>query len=222
MEKSFANYPSLRGKNILITGGASGIGKELVKAFAEQESNVAFLDLNAVAGEELCLDIGEDVFFEECDLREVDKLKSSIEKLRSKLGLFDVLVNNAAHDDRHKWQDVTEEYWDERFATNLRHHFFTIQSVAKDMIEKGLIEEVEKILDHKNISRNSQSMKSVGYRQVCDFLEGDIDLDDMIEKGINATRQLAKRQMTWINSWKDLIILENNAELSTSVKRIIE
>ena len=65
-------------------------------------------------------------------------------------------------------------------------------------------------------------MKSVGYRQVCDFLEGDIDLDDMIEKGINATRQLAKRQMTWINSWKDLIILENNSELSTSVKRIIE
>ena len=63
MEKSFANYPSLRGKNILITGGASGIGKELVKAFAEQESNVAFLDLNAVAGEELCLDIGKNVFF---------------------------------------------------------------------------------------------------------------------------------------------------------------
>jgi tRNA dimethylallyltransferase len=92
----------------------------------------------------------------------------------------------------------------------------------KDMIEKGLIEEVEKILDHKNISRNSQSMKSVGYRQVCDFLEGDIDLDDMIEKGMNATRQLAKRQMTWINNWKDLIILEKNAELLASVKSIIE
>ena len=108
MEKSFANYPSLRGKNILITGGASGIGKELVRAFAEQESNVAFLDLNAVAGEELCLDIGKNVFFEKCDLREVDKLKSSIEKLRSKLGLIDVLVNNAAHDERHKWQVVNE------------------------------------------------------------------------------------------------------------------
>ena len=46
MGNSFANYPSLRGKNILITGGASGIGKELVKGFAEQGSNVAFLDLN--------------------------------------------------------------------------------------------------------------------------------------------------------------------------------
>ena len=84
-----AIYPSLKNKVVLITGGASGIGKELVRAFAEQESNVAFLDLNAVAGEELCLDIGKNVFFEKCDLREVDKLKSSIEKLRSKLGFFD-------------------------------------------------------------------------------------------------------------------------------------
>ena len=137
MENSFASYPSLRGKNILITGGASGIGKELVKAFAEQGSNVGFLDLNNEAGEQLCIDIGKNVFFQKCDLKEVGNLKSSIEKLRTKIGLFDVLVNNAAHDDRHNWQEVTEAYWDERFATNLRHHFFTIQSLANDMIEKG-------------------------------------------------------------------------------------
>ena len=124
-------------KNILITGGASGIGKELVKGFAEQGANVAFLDLNDAAGERLSLNIGENVFFQKCDLKEVGNLKSSIEKLRTKIGLFDVLVNNAAHDDRHNWQDVTEAYWDERFATNLRHQFFTIQSVASDMIQKG-------------------------------------------------------------------------------------
>ena len=137
MGNSFANYPSLRGKNILITGGASGIGKELVKGFAEQGSNVAFLDLNDKAAERLSQDTGENVFFQKCDLKEVSNLKSSIEKLRTKIGLFDVLVNNAAHDDRHNWQEVTEAYWDERFATNLRHQFFTIQSVAKDMIQKG-------------------------------------------------------------------------------------
>ena len=137
MENSFASYPSLRGKNILITGGASGIGKELVKAFAEQGSNVGFLDLNNEAGEQLCIDSGKNVFFQKCDLKEVGNLKSSIEKLRTKIGLFDVLVNNAAHDDRHNWQEVTEAYWDERFATNLRHHFFTIQSLANDMIKKG-------------------------------------------------------------------------------------
>ena len=137
MGNSFASYPSLSGKNILITGGASGIGKEIVKGFAEQGANVAFLDLNNEAGERLSRDIGENVFFEKCDLKEVKNLKSSIEKLRAQIGLFDVLVNNAAHDDRHSWQEVTEDYWDDRFATNLRHQFFTIQSIAKDMIQKG-------------------------------------------------------------------------------------
>ena len=137
MENSFAKYPSLCGKNILITGGASGIGKEIVKGFAEQGANVAFLDLNDEAGERLSSDIGKNVFFKKCDLKKVRNLKSSIEKLRSQIGLFDVLVNNAAHDDRHNWKEVTEDYWDDRFATNLRHQFFTIQSVAKDMIQKG-------------------------------------------------------------------------------------
>ena len=136
MVNSFASYPSLSGKNILITGGASGIGKEIVKGFAEQGANVAFLDLNDEAGERLSLDIGENVFFEKCDLKEIDNLKSSIEKLRGQIGLFDILVNNAAQDDRHNWQEVTEDYWDERLATNLRHQFFTIQSVAKYMIQK--------------------------------------------------------------------------------------
>jgi len=137
MKNSFANYPSLRGKNILITGGASGIGKELVKAFAEQGSIVAFIDIDEISGRQLCIDVGDNIFFERCDLKNIDKLKSCIQKLRSKIGLFDVLINNAAHDDRHDWQEVTEAYWDERFATNLRHQFFAIQSIANDMIEKG-------------------------------------------------------------------------------------
>ena len=77
MENSFANYPSLKGKNILITGGASGIGKELVKGFAEQGANVAFLDLNDEAGERLSLDIGENVYFQKCDLKEVCLLYTS-------------------------------------------------------------------------------------------------------------------------------------------------
>ena len=82
MENSFANYPSLRGKNILITGGASGIGKELVKAFAEQGSIVAFLDIDEISGRQLCIDVGDNIFFERCDLKNIDKLKSCIEKLR--------------------------------------------------------------------------------------------------------------------------------------------
>jgi len=89
------------------------------------------------------------------------------------------------------------------------------------MIDAGLIKEVESLFKYKGVSRNSQSMKSVGYRQVCEFLEGEYDLDDMIDKAINSTRQLAKRQMTWIKSWEDLILLEKNSSLPTSIKDII-
>ena len=89
------------------------------------------------------------------------------------------------------------------------------------MIDAGLIKEVESLLKYKGVSRNSQSMKSVGYRQVCEFLEGEYGLDDMIDKAINSTRQLAKRQMTWIKSWEDLILLEKNSSLPTSIKDII-
>ena len=91
----------------------------------------------------------------------------------------------------------------------------------KGMINDGLIEEVEGILEYPGMSANSQSMKSVGYRQVCEYLAGDYSLDDMIERGINSTRQLAKRQMTWMRSWDNIIFLENNSSLFSLVKDLI-
>ena len=98
------------------------------------------------------------------------------------------------------------------------------ESVAKrfkKMIDDGLVHEVENILNIEGMSSNSQSMKSVGYKQVCQFLENDCNFDDMIEKAINSTRQLAKRQMTWINGWSDLILLEKNNTLPKSVEDLI-
>jgi len=100
-------------------------------------------------------------------------------------------------------------------------HKDTVAKRFNLMIDAGLIKEVESLLKYKGVSRNSQSMKSVGYRQVCEFLEGEYGLDDMIDKAINSTRQLAKRQMTWIKSWEDLILLEKNSSLPTSIKDII-
>jgi len=100
-------------------------------------------------------------------------------------------------------------------------HRENIAKRFKGMIDAGLIEEVESILEHKGMSPNSQSMKSVGYRQVCEYLKGDYSLDDMIDKGINSTRQLAKRQMTWMRNWKNLIFVENNSSLFSSVKDLI-
>ena len=132
----FATYPSLKGKSIVITGGASGIGKEIVLAFAEQGAKIGFIDFDRDAGEALAAQ-HDNVTFANADLRDIDALKAAIADLREKNGAIDVLVNNAARDDRHDWKDVTPEYWDERMNTNLRHMFFAMQCCASDMIQKG-------------------------------------------------------------------------------------
>ena len=134
-----ARYPSLEGKGVLITGGAAGIGEEIVRGFCRAGSKVAFVDLQADAGRKLAEETGS--FFFECDLRDIPALKKTVADAVGKVGEIGVLVNNAAHDERHAWQDVSEEYWDDRQATNLRHVFFAIQSVAPMMVKarKGSI-----------------------------------------------------------------------------------
>lgn len=137
MPNNFATYPSLAGITVFVTGGASGIGAEIVTAFAAQGCRVGFLDLDVKASATLASQTPGDVAYEICDLRDVDALRSGLESLASRLGPASVLVNNAARDDRHDWTDVTAEYWDERMHTNLRHMFFAIQSVAPGMITAG-------------------------------------------------------------------------------------
>lgn len=134
---NFALYPSLKGKTVLITGGASGIGEDMVRAFAAQGARTGFVDFNRDAGEKLAAEVEGDVAFEYCDLRDIDQLRAAFAALAERLGPATVLVNNAARDDRHGWQDVTPEYWDERLSTNLRHMFFAIQAVAPGMIAAG-------------------------------------------------------------------------------------
>lgn len=136
----FATYASLRDRSVVITGGASGIGAEIVRAFAGQQSRVAFLDFDVEHGESLAAELtagGARVRFEPCDLRDIDALRRAFEAINAAQGPPLVLVNNAARDDRHRWQDVTPEYYDERIATNLRHMFFAIQAVAPGMIAAG-------------------------------------------------------------------------------------
>ncbi|WP_170762488.1 SDR family NAD(P)-dependent oxidoreductase [Ruegeria lacuscaerulensis] len=137
MSQEFANYASLNGKTVFVTGGAGGIGAQTVRAFADQGAKVGFLDINADAGNALLADLDGEHAFAQCDLRDIDALRTALEELKDELGHAHVLVNNAAHDDRHDWRKVTPEYWDERMATNIRHMFFAIQSVAPGMIENG-------------------------------------------------------------------------------------
>lgn len=131
-----AIYPSLSGKRVLVTGGASGIGASLVAQFAAQGAKVAFLDLDDEAGQRLADDIPGTRFLP-CDLRDIDRLKACLATLTDELGGIDILLNNAANDDRHAVMDVTPEYWDERMATNLRHLFFAAQAVVPAMRAAG-------------------------------------------------------------------------------------
>jgi NAD(P)-dependent dehydrogenase (short-subunit alcohol dehydrogenase family) len=140
VSKAFAIYPSLKGKVVFVTGGAGGIGMEMVRAFAAQGSKVGFVDLDEKGGAALVGELkgeGAAIAFERCDLRDIEQLKNAFAGLKATLGPAAVLVNNAARDDRHSWQDVTPEFYDERIAVNLKHMFFATQAVAPHMIAAG-------------------------------------------------------------------------------------
>ena len=133
----YAKYPSLKDRSVFVTGGASGIGADIVRAFAAQGSRVGFVDRDADSANALVEAVDGEVAFEECDLCDIEALRRAFAALAERIGPAQALINNAARDDRHDWREVTEEYWDERFATNLRHMFFAIQEVAPGMIEAG-------------------------------------------------------------------------------------
>ncbi len=135
-----AIYPSLKGKTVYVTGGAGGIGEAISTGFAGQGASVGILDIDEGAASALAaklIESGQNAFAVFCDLRDIASLKAALELLKSNIGAADILVNNAAHDQRHTWQDMTPDYWDERMAVNLRHMFFAIQAVAPDMIAKN-------------------------------------------------------------------------------------
>lgn len=136
----FAVHSSLKDKPIVVTGGASGIGEATVRAFAEQGARVGFVDLDTQRGAALTTELREEgrtVEFAPCDLRDVAAIGTAFATLAEKQGPARVLVNNAARDDRHQWQEVDATYWDERVNTNLRHMFFAIQAAAPGMIAAG-------------------------------------------------------------------------------------
>lgn len=133
----FANYPSLRDRTALVTGGASGIGASIVEHLADQGAKVGFIDFDRDALEKLDAALkakGQTAYGVPADLRDIEALRTAISSVRAALGPVTILVNNAARDDRHAIDDVTPEYWDERMAINLRHQFFAAQAVKDDMI----------------------------------------------------------------------------------------
>jgi NAD(P)-dependent dehydrogenase (short-subunit alcohol dehydrogenase family) len=139
--QGFARYPSLQGRVALITGGATGIGESMVAQFARQGARVAFFDVQDAPArllvETLTAERLPAPLYLHCDLTDVGALKRSVEEVIEALGTVDVLVNNAANDQRHTIEEVTPEYWDKSISVNLRPQFFMIQAVIPAMRKAG-------------------------------------------------------------------------------------
>ncbi len=140
-DDQFATYPSLRGRSVLVTGGASGIGESLVRHFAHQGARVAFLDIleePAVAlRNELSVAGCTTPLYLQCNLTEIDAVRESVRRVLAALGTVDVLVNNAGNDQRHRTEDLTPDAWDLYLQQNLKHYFFCAQAVLPSMKATG-------------------------------------------------------------------------------------
>jgi len=131
-----AVYPSLAGKRVVITGGGSGIGAGIVEAFARQGALVTFLDIaeqDSRALQDSLSSLAAPPTFVHCDLTDLDQ----VARVFKEIGTVDVLINNAANDDRHSIKEVTPAYWENRMAVNLRHIYFCSQAVVPGMQAKG-------------------------------------------------------------------------------------
>jgi NAD(P)-dependent dehydrogenase (short-subunit alcohol dehydrogenase family) len=139
---TYTRYASLKDRVVFVSGGSSGIGAELVRAFAAQGAKVAFCGTKPEGGQALIDEVlaaggGPAPWYGACDVRDVAAYQALLGRVESELGPVRVLVNNAGRDDRHKMEEVTSAFWDDRLALNLKHYFFAIQAIASGMEKAG-------------------------------------------------------------------------------------
>lgn len=136
-----ATYKSLADRVVFVTGGGSGIGESVVDHFASQGARVTFVDIQKAPSEALVERIAargdRKPRFIPCDLKNIEALQDAVARVGREDGPIKVLVNNAGNDDRHLTADVSEAYWDDRMAVNLRHQFFAAQAVRPQMRDSG-------------------------------------------------------------------------------------
>lgn len=134
---SSTRYPSLKDKVVFITGGASGIGAEMVRRFVQQGAKVAFIDLDNNAGQKLHQELNHNVWFRSINATDKNVLQQSIKDAANELGAISVLINNVANDMRHSVSEITESQWHDCMKINLDPTFFASQAVYPYMKENG-------------------------------------------------------------------------------------
>ena len=139
---AYTLYPSLLKRTVFISGGSSGLGAELVRAFAAQGSQVAFCGTKPGGGDGLIGEITQAghpaPYYEACDVRDIAALQQLLGRVADRMGPIRVLVNNAGRDDRHSLDQLTPEYWDNCLNINLRHQVFATQTVARQLKDAKL------------------------------------------------------------------------------------
>lgn len=135
----YTQYPDLRNASIFITGGGSGIGAALTEGFIKQGAKVTFVGRSDA--EDFCNRI-EDIYanrplFIQCDITDTTALTASIVAAERAHGPITCLINNAAADERHNTEEVTEDFWRDMIAVNLKAYFFACQLVIPQMRKAG-------------------------------------------------------------------------------------
>jgi NAD(P)-dependent dehydrogenase (short-subunit alcohol dehydrogenase family) len=132
-----ATYPSLAGRVVFVTGGASGIGAAIVRAFHGQGASVGFLDRSEAAGHALAADLGERVWFGACDVTDAAALTASLDAAAAALGPITILINNVADDTRGDAEATSAADWRANLAVNLDPVFIAAAAVLPGMRAAG-------------------------------------------------------------------------------------
>ncbi len=207
------SFPDLKDSVVFITGGGSGIGANFVSAFAAQGAKVAFVSLTAATAEKVCDRVADAGYtrplFIPCDIRDVTALQAAIDQVRDQWGGINVLINNAARDNRHDLEGFSADDWDDSLNTNLRPHFFTSQAVAADMREAGGGSIV-------NVGSNSALLGLAGYSSYVAAKAGIIGLSKALARELGGDNI---RVNTLIPGW---VMTERQKELWATPEAVEE
>lgn len=203
---SSAIYPSLKDKVVVVTGGGSGIGAGLTEAFARQGARVVFIDVcdaPARSLEDSLSVLAAPPRYMRCDLTDIPALQKTFATILSEVGPVDVLLNNAANDDRHMIDDVTPDYWDERIAVNLRHLYFAAQAVAPGMRSRktGVIINLGSLSWHLGLANLSiYETAKAGIEGMTRALARELGVDNVRVVCIVPGNVKTVRQMKWYSA----------------------